>query len=32
MKNEIQNHLRYWKPDIIEFPYNVFDRRISENF
>ena len=31
-KKEIQNHLRYWKPDIIELPYNVFDQRISERF
>jgi aryl-alcohol dehydrogenase-like predicted oxidoreductase len=31
-KDEIQNHLKYWKPDIIELPYNVFDQRISEKF
>jgi aryl-alcohol dehydrogenase-like predicted oxidoreductase len=31
-KDEIKNHLKYWKPDIIELPYSVFDQRLGEKF
>ena len=31
-KNEILKHLKFWKPDIIQFPYSIFDQRIDDNF
>ena len=31
-KKEIESHLKNWKPDIIEFPYNILDRRLSDKY
>lgn len=27
--NDLYNLLKFWKPDIIQIPYNIFDRRIE---